>query len=101
LLEVPDSVFTVTETVPEDGDGGVGTVAWHVLSDGHATDACAEPNVTVITPSALKSPFPVRVTTWPATPEAGEMAAMTGPPPGDGVTREDDVGAVELVDVAR
>jgi hypothetical protein len=101
LLEVPDSVLTVTETVPEDDVARVGTVAWHVFSLGHTTDASVEPNVTVMIPSALKSPVPVRVTTWPATPEAGEMAAMTGPPPGGGEGREDDVAAAEVEDVTR
>jgi hypothetical protein len=101
LLEVPDSVLTVTETVPEDVADRVGTVAWHVFSLGQTTDACTEPNVTVMMPSALNRPVPLRVTTWPATPEAGEIAAITGPVPGGGEGREDDVWAAGAEDVTR
>ena len=88
----------MTGTVPEDDAGGVGTVARHVVSVGHTTDAGAEPKATLMTPSATEEPRAREGHDLTrGTPEAGEMVAKTGAPPGGGRGREDDAGTVEDV----
>ena len=101
-LDWPVSVEILTGTVAEEVRGLAGTVAWQVVSLGHATGASAGPKVTVIWPSALKKPLPRRVTCWPAAPEGGKISMSTGLAPGlvlgrleVVVGKEEDVGTAE------
>jgi hypothetical protein len=76
----PESVVTVTGTLA--GSPGIRAGTWTVQSciRGQLTGAWVGPNVTMISPLGLKRPEPVRVTTVPAGPEAGDILSCEGGP---------------------
>ena len=78
---MPDWVVSLMYTTLERAaPGWAGTVARQVVREGQATGAVSWPKVTVIRPLALKKPWPLMVTTWPALAVGGATETSTGGP---------------------